>query len=201
MRKPDIHPKRAVEVFETMVDIRRNYCDHNAFFKMTTFWEDMQDESGNWRIKRFESGLGEDYVRNAKVIQRLEKATLLVSQELWDHAESGVGFPNFILAHEAAHLGLNHHRDRAVIKNFVLFSKDTNMLNVPPTLEEFEANLGAVFLQCGIALGNPMWNAFDLARRACSDLDSVKKAQMYLRTPVFQKFLRPTGRHLQRVIL
>ncbi len=78
MKKIDIHPARAVEVFETMVDIRRGFCDHNQFFKMTDFWSDLEDEAGNWKIKRFKSGLGEAYVRNAKVIQRNEKATLVV---------------------------------------------------------------------------------------------------------------------------
>ena len=98
-------------------------------------------------------------------------------------------------------VALNHHAMNAVTKHFQLFSGPRGMSNVPPTLEELEANYAAVFLQCGVALEDLRWDSAPLASRAFSDIEYVKLAQRAVRLEVFQRELRRPRQRYPRVIL
>lgn len=157
--------KRAVAIFEEMISIRRDYCADSEFFRMDRFWEDVSDEHGNWSIKAYCSSETEDFKRKAGVIEFDGRVTLTVDKRLMENASQGCKLSNFILAHEAGHLGLGHHAKSAVTKNFQLFAGPSGMSNLPPTLEELEANYAATFLQCGVALLDPKWGPVQLAHR------------------------------------
>lgn len=75
------------------------------------------------------------------------------------------------------------------------------MSNMPPTPEELEANYGAVFLQCGIALRDAKWDTMELANRAHTDFDYVRKVKALVRLEVFEKELRRPKHSPARVIL
>jgi hypothetical protein len=201
-RPPKITTERAAEIYEEMLLYRRGFYADSEFFKMTELWDRLVSGDGEWKIQLFKSNLGADYARKAGVIALGHRVTLSVDEELWDRAASGCRIANYILAHELGHLGLDHHAKAAVVKNFKLYvGPNGNMSNIPPTLEELEANLSAVFLQCGVALENPRLSAMDLARRAYSDVTYVRKAQTYVRLDVFQRVLRRPRRSVPRVIL
>jgi hypothetical protein len=191
MRKvPSISTTRAAEIYKEVLAYRRIYCADTEFFRMTDFWDWMCSGSGDWSVKLFESNLGDDYKKKAGVVAFGNLVTLTVDRELWDRASQRCRLANFILAHEIGHLALDHHAKNAVTKHFQLFLGPRGMSNIPPTLEEMEANLAAVFLQCGVALENVRWDALDLANRACCDIEYVKRAQRFVRLDVFQKELK-----------
>ena len=201
-KMPKITTERAAEIYEEMIQYRRAFCADTEFFKMTEFWDDVASGAGDWKINRFRSNLGADYVRKAGVVALGHKVTLSVDDELWLRAKSGCWIANYILAHEIGHLALDHHAKAAITKNFQLFVGPTgSMSNIPPTPKELEANLAAVFLQCGVALEDRRWSALDLAARAFSDVNYVRKAQMYVRLDVFLRALRRPRSKAMRVIL
>jgi hypothetical protein len=185
-----------------MLGYRREYSADTEFFKMTDFWDWLCTGSGHWSINLFRSNLGEDYAKKAGVVAFDHRVTLTADEELWDRAAQGCRLANFILAHEIGHLALDHHAKNAVTKNFQLFPGPRGMSNTPPTLEEMEANLAAVFLLCGEALENVRWDALDLAKRAYCDVEYVKKGQRFVRLDVFQRELRKqTKSRYHRVVL
>lgn len=190
MRKgPVISIPRAVEVFKEAIDVRRRYRPDGTFFLMSDFWEFLCEESETWSIKRHHSDKAEDFKRKAGVVAFDGRVTLSVDERLWVGAMRGNGFFNFLLAHELGHLVLDHHAKGAVTKNFQLYAGPNGMSNLPPTVEELETNFAAVFLQCGVALLDTRWSAMELARRAFSDADYVKKAQRAVRLDSFQQLL------------
>ncbi|MCC5970791.1 MAG: hypothetical protein JJU15_12655 [Pararhodobacter sp.] len=192
--------RRAVEVFEEMVGCRRSYCADMNFFRMDEYWEDLCDEEGRWKIKAYRSKETQDFKRKAGVIALADRVTLTVDERLMENAKRGCKLSNFILAHEAGHLALNHHARGAITKNFQLFSGPNGMSNIPPTLEELEANYAAVFLQCGVELLNDSMDPIQLAHRAFTDVRYVKKAQRMVRLDVFKRELaRPRPKH-ERVV-
>jgi hypothetical protein len=188
-----------------VIDCRRiDYAD-NDFFRMTRFWEDLVDEQGYWTIRKYRSGGGDDYLRRAQVTVFDDRATLTVDETLWSKAERGEKLANHVLAHEAGHLALDHHakgkgRGR-LVQNFRLTEGAAGMELHALTQEDLEADLAAVFLQCGVALENLKMSAIELANRACADIRQVNKAQSYVRLDVFQRELhRPRPQH-PRVVL
>ena len=192
---------RIVFIFEEMVSCRRDYCADNQFFRMNDVWKYLCDESGRWSIKTYRSNETEDFKRKAGLIAFADRATLVADEKLMANAKLGCKLSNYILAHELGHMALGHHATSAVIKHFQLFSGPSGMSNLPPTLEELEANYAAVFFQCGFALLNPKLNPIHLANRAFSDVYSVKKAQILVQLEVFQQLLNRPKRIFPRVIL
>ncbi|MFC3180113.1 ImmA/IrrE family metallo-endopeptidase [Cypionkella sinensis] len=168
---------------------------------MPDVWEELCDGE-RWTIKRYPANQIEAYKRKAGVIAFGEKVTLTVDNGLLEKASEGCKFSNFILAHELGHVALDHHARNLVTKNFQLFSGPNGMMaNIPPTLEELEANYAAVFFQCGILLEDILWSASRLAERACSDLLYVTKAQAIVRLEVFQRALHKPSASRGRVVL
>lgn len=199
--RPTLTTKRAVEIFEEAVAYRRDYCPDTHFFRMTDFWEYLCEDSDTWSIKKYRSGEKEDFKRKAGVSAFAGRVTLTVDQELWDRAARGVLFFNYLLAHEAGHLILDHHARGAVTKHFQLYAGPNGMANLPPTVEELEANYAAVFFQCGVALLEPRLEALVLARRAYSDPNYVKKAQSAVRLDVFRRLLDRPKPKRERTVL
>ena len=199
--RPFLSTSRAVGIFDEMISVRRMYCADNDFFRMDEFWEYLCDEGNKWSINTYRSNETEDFKRKAGVIAFRDRVTLTVDEKLMARAKQGCKLSNFILAHEVGHLALNHHARSAVTKNFQLFSGPRGMSNLPPTLEELEANYAAVFLQCGVALLDPKWDPLQLARRAFTDVAYVKKAQAIVRLDVFQRELTRERPTFPRVVL
>lgn len=199
--RPALAPSRAAEIYEVMTSYRREVCADSDFFLAPDFWDYLCEGDGDWTIKIFKSGLGDDYVRRAGVIAFDGRVRLTADQELWVRAKKGCNVANFILSHELAHLALGHHEKNAVIKNFKLFSGPRGMSNIPPTVEEEEANIGAAFLQCGPALLNVSFGFLDLAKRAHCDPPYVKRAQSLVRLEPFQRALRMPKLRYPRVVL
>ncbi|MDF1855430.1 hypothetical protein [Pseudooceanicola sp.] len=200
-KRLQITTRRTAKIFEQMLAIRRVAYADDEFFRMDEFWEDLCADSDKWSIKRYRSDTVEDYKRKAGVIAFEDRVTLIADERLMENARRGCPFSNFILAHEAGHLGLDHHAKSGVIKNFQLFAGPNGMSNLPPTVEELEANYAAVFLQCGVALIDKRWEPMQLARRAYCEVRSVKKAQRLVQLEVFQRELNRPKPKSQRVIL
>ncbi|MGV8952127.1 MAG: ImmA/IrrE family metallo-endopeptidase [Cypionkella sp.] len=189
-KRPEITTQRAVEVYEEMIVARRDYCADHEFFKMPDVWNSFLDDEGRWQVRTYNSNRGEDYDRRAGVIVFDDRLRLTVDAKFWEKAKQGCTLANFTLAHELGHIALNHHSRNAVVKNFQLFENGSyGMSNIPPTLEELEANFAAVFFQCGVALADSRWNPKRLAQRACSDITYVVQAQKIVGLEVFQREL------------
>lgn len=109
-------------------------------------------------------------------------------------------FQNFILAHELAHVALDHHRDQGPTHHFHLTEGKYGLSNIQKSLKEKEANLGAVFLQCGVRLMDDTLSSFDLAKRAFSDNNEVARAQKYVRLDPFQRILNRPRKSYPRVV-
>ena len=199
--RPILSTSRAVEIFEETISVRRGYCADKDFFRMDEFWEYLCDESGRWSINTYRSNETEDFKRKAGVVAFGDRVTLTVDEKLMARAKQGCKLSNFILAHEVGHLTLNHHARSAVTKNFQLFAGPSGMSNLPPTLEELEANYAAVFFQCGVALSDARWDPIQLAHRAFSDVSYVKKAQAIIRLGEFQRKLCRQKPTFPRVVL
>ena len=146
---------RAVDIFEEMVSCRRDYCADNEFFRMPDVWEYLCDEEGRWTIKTFRSKETEDFKRKAGVVAFADRVTLTVDEKLLAAAKQGCKLSNFILAHELGHVALDHHARSLVTKHFQLFAGPSGMSNLPPTLEELEANYAGVF---SIGRCRPPWS-------------------------------------------
>lgn len=199
--RPILSASRAVEIFEEAISCRRMFCADGDFFRMDEFWEDLCDEGGQWTMKTYRSSETQDFKRKAGVSKFGDRVTLTVDENLMARAKQGCKLSNFILAHEAGHLALDHHASGAVTKNFQLFAGPIGMSNLPPTVEELEANYAAVFLQCGVALQDTRWDAVQLAHRAYSDVTYVKKAQAIVKLEVFQRELGRSRPIFPRVVL
>lgn len=199
-KRPTLSTRRAVEIFEEALSVRRLFCGDGEFFRMTDFWQHLCDKEGRWKINAYGSSQNDDFKRKAGVIAFQDRATLTVDERLWEGARRGTLFFNFMLAHEAGHLMLDHHAKGAVTKHFQLFGP-TGLSNVPPTDEELETNYAAVFLQCGVALLDDRWTALELARRAHCDPLYVEKALRAVRVPEFQRLLNRPRPKRERVIL
>ncbi len=188
-RKPALTTVRAVDIYRQAISVRRDYCADTEFFKMPDFLRYCEDEAGNWRIKTYASKLGGDHLRRAAVFTLGDQVRLAIDEVMWVRAEKGGQLENFVLAHEASHLLLGHTSKGGTASNFMLSSEGQVNKIIPQNEFELEANIGAVFLQCGIALQQPKWEAFELARRACTDVEHVKKAQKFVQLEVFQREL------------
>jgi hypothetical protein len=189
MKRPTLPTERVASIYETALWFRREYAADGEFFRMTDLWRWLRDEGAYVKIKPYKSNEIEDFKRKAGVIAFGDSITLVVDQRLMDRADEGCKLCNYMLAHEAAHLMLEHHRTGGVIKHFQLFAGSSGLANMPPTAEELEANYGAVFLQCGAALENSKWETLRLADRAFSDVRSVMKAQAAVQLNIFQREL------------
>lgn len=185
-RAPFLSTTRIVEIFKEMVDIRRQFCADHDFVKMPTVWEDLMDEQGNWAIRRYHSRPGGDYLRRAAVMQLGDKMRLTVDNQLWENAKRGKKLDNHVLAHELAHLTLGHPSRGGVATNFALDDDGTLIRLSPPNKTELEADLGAVFFQCGVALMDDRRDFKELADRAFSEISYVKKAMQYVRLDAFR---------------
>jgi hypothetical protein len=188
--RPTLTTRRVVEIYVEMVDIRREFCADHDFVKMPTVWEGLMDEQGNWAIRRYHSRPGEDYLRRAAVMQLGDKMRLTVDNQLWENALRGKKLDNHVLAHELAHLTLGHPSSGGIATNFALDDDGTVIRLSPPNKTELEADLGAVFFQCGVALMDDRRDAKELADRAFAEISYVKKAMQYVRLDAFKRELK-----------
>lgn len=199
-KKQSLTTPEAVSLFREMVSYRRIYCDDNEFFRMTDVWNWLADD-GAVKIKTYRTECEEDYKRKAGVVAFGERSILVVDKKLLENADNKCKLSNFMLAHEFAHLALDHHARNAVVKNFQLFATASGNANIPPTKEEYEANLAAVFFQCGVALLDPKLDPLTLAHRAHSDVNEVKKAARKCRLDVFRDELNRQSYGIKQVVL
>lgn len=200
-RRPEISTSRAVSVYRDMLSYRSIYCNDRKFFRMSDFWAFLAEDNTQTKIKTYRTNDVAEYKRKAGVISFDGKATLVVDEQLLENAEKGCKFSNTILAHEFAHLALGHHDRNAAVKNFQLFETETGMANIPPTLEELEANIAAIYFQCGVALLDPVVRPLDLAHRACADVSLVTQVKNFCNLSVFQSELKRQSYGIERVVL
>ena len=104
--------------FKTMISVRREYCADTEFFLMTSFWDSLSEGDSSISIKKYRSSTGDDFLRRAAVHRFDDQIKLIVDRALWENAERGNGVFNFLLAHECAHVCLDHHRNGHGVKNF-----------------------------------------------------------------------------------
>ncbi len=201
MSRPSLSTSRAVVIFKGSLECRREYCADIEFFKMPAFLEWLCGDEADWSVKTFSLAPDEQVKRKASVIALDHRVKIRVSEKLMEDARGGCSFSNFILAHEIGHLIADHHFNSAANMNFQLSPGRNGMSNIPPTLRELEANFAAVFLQCGSALLDHRLNAVDLALRAHSDVNSVRKAQRIVRLDVFQKELHRLKPARERAVM
>jgi len=200
-RRPELLTSNLARIFREALWYRREFSADQDHFKMTEIWERCCRDFVGWTIKKYMPKETADYKRKAGVVMLGGRVTLTVDARLWENAVKGCYLSNFILAHEFGHLILEHHSGNGVTKNFQLFEGPSGMSNLPPTLEELEANFAAVFFQCGEALKDVDLSHVELARRASSNYRDVAKAQKFVQLETFQKELfRQTARY-QRVVL
>jgi hypothetical protein len=192
---------RLVEVYQEMIGFRREFCADHHFFRMPSYWDWLCSGPGNWKVKPYRSSEAEDFKRQAAVVVFQDNVTLIADEKLLVLARQGCKLSNFILAHEVAHLALNHHAHGKVVKHFKLFSGPDGNSNIPPTVEEAEANYAATFLQCGTALMDKRWETLQLAHRAFTDVNAIRKARKLLQTDAFQKELIRVKPSNPRVVL
>jgi hypothetical protein len=172
---------------------------------MNDFWdwlsESCDEDDYEIRIKRVGTSNSDSNQNRAGVVALGEKATLIVPEQMMVKAAEGQNLSNFQLAHEFAHLALGHHETGAVIKNFQLFESKGVNANIPPNVEELEANFAAVFFQCGMALFDTETSPLHLANLASSDPLYVEKAIKICRLEGFQRELTRLNTRYVRVIL
>ena len=200
-RRPDISSHRLAEVHHEMVTCRRGFREDGEFFKATDAWKELCDASDTWSIKLYWGRETEDYKRKAGVISLDGRVTLTADRRLWELAEQGQMFANFVFAHELGHIGLDHHSRGAVTKNFQLFSGPNGASNLPPTSEELEANYAAVSFMCGAALEDERWNPYELARRSFCDPYYVKRMARLIKLGPVQRELNLLRSPKPRVVL
>lgn len=190
----------AVDIFREMLSLRRIYCEDTHFFKMNDVWEWLAEDNKEIRIKTY-NGSSSTRPAKAGVVAFGDKSTLVVSEEMLSRAKSGCKLANFTLAHEFSHLALDHHAKGAVVKNFQLFESSSGLANIPPTIEELEANYAAVFFQCGVELLDSRNVPIFLANQAHADVYYVKKAMKILSVPAFRRELSKLNSSIERVVL
>lgn len=201
VRRPVISVPRTVEIYKEMLWARRElYSDHD-FFLMPAAWEKVCEENIRWRIKLYPSDPKMPVKRKAGIVVFNGSLTLTADQRLFDDANKGCQISNFILAHELGHVALGHHDTGAVIKNFQLFDGPTGLSNLPPTVEELEANYAAAFFQCGAALLDLRRGVLDLARSAACDVSYVRHARSAVLLEPFQRELNKHSKANPRVVL
>lgn len=195
-----------VRLFCEMSDLRSHYANADEAVPMTEVWKDLASpdfknaDEFDTNIKFFSGD--EEHKRKAGVIAFGRRITLVVSREFWELALRNDMLRNFLLAHEYAHVVLDHHASAAVIKNFKLGSRSGVNANIPPDWEEFETNVAAVFFQCGYALLNEEKTAFELAKKFYTDEYYVEKLQRLCQSKAFQNELnRRLARKSKPVVL
>jgi len=199
--RPILSAARAASVFKEMVGLRRYCCNDSQYFGMSEIWDDLAEDSDEINIK-FSKSAHLDFDNSKAGVVAFDKfATLIVPETMWAKAVEGDRFANFTLAHEFAHLALEHHLMSANVKNFQLTNRGNDLANIPPNSEELEANYAAVFFQCGDALMEPNIDALNLAKRACTDVYYVKKAISLCKLEAFRRELEILYARYERVIL
>ncbi|WP_298919410.1 hypothetical protein [uncultured Roseobacter sp.] len=185
---PTITPKRAAEAFYELLTLRRMFLEDERYAKLTEYLDILTDDNADTRIKTFDAKTHAQEVK-AGSLALFGKVIFIVSNQLLEKARKGCKLANFTLAHEFAHVELGHHEDQKIVKNFQLFSTEQGQANIPPTDEELEANFGATFFQCGVALLDPDADPISLANRAYTDVGYVKKSLRICQSEVFRKEL------------
>lgn len=198
-RKP-IVTSRAVNIYRETISLRDGYAGAHEFFRMPELWEYVSDDD-LVRVRTYASRPNEITRRKASAIRFGDRVTLIVDEDYWARARLGENFPNFTLAHEFCHVGLDHHTNGAGVKNFQLTARQADFANIPPNEEEFEANFAAVVLQCGNALLASHVDPRNLAKRAFSDYLWVEKVVQFCRLEAFQRELNRPRPVYPRVIL
>ena len=200
-QRPSLTTARAAQVFNDALACRRDFFQDDQFFKMPDVLEIMFSEFHGWKLKTYRTKENEDFKRKAGVVVFEDRVMLTVDERLYANAKRGCSLSNYILAHEVGHLILEHHAKSAVTKNFQLFSGPNGMSNIPPTVEELEANFAGTFFQCGVALADKRWNTAQLAQRASSDYRYVQRAQTYAQLGVFEDEVARQRNRFPRVVL
>ncbi len=210
-KTPTISVSRAAEIFGEIVSIRRCYAADHEFFRMEEVWRDLagesfDDEGGEElplqiNIKEYESPANEDYKRKAAIIAFGNRATVVVDQRMMTSARKGDGLDNFILAHEFAHMALEHHAQFAAIRNFMLSQTSNGGRVIPPDEMELEANFAAVLFLCGPSILEKRADARSLAKKASCDLSELKKVLSYLKVEELRRTIEKARSGIERVIL
>ncbi|MEO0752597.1 MAG: hypothetical protein AAFY25_12430, partial [Pseudomonadota bacterium] len=133
MSKLSLSTPRAAEIFREMLQLRRTYAKDDHFFRMSEFWEALCHENDFVKIKKFRADEKPDYLLKVGVVEFDGRITLISDERLLERASKGCAFSNFKLAHEVAHLGLDHHAQGAVVKNFQLYADESGLANKPPS--------------------------------------------------------------------
>ena len=201
-RRLSLSTNRAAEIYHESLWLRRELCSDSQSFKMTDAWGEIYNQNPTWKTKILPVDQENDHELKANILVFDDHVTLRADEILFEKADRGCKIANFIFAHEiGGHLNLDHHKNSSKLKHFQLFSNGSQMCNLPPNLEEVEANFGGVFLQAGIALERTDLSALDIANRFYTDVLYVEKAQKMVRLDVFKRALHTRRNKYQRVIL
>jgi Zn-dependent peptidase ImmA (M78 family) len=192
-----------------MLSTRRAYTDWDdtKFFKMNDVWEFLcqecedEEQKQKLRMKVFAASKDDPSANSAGVVAFNGSSTLVVSSAMLERAKAGHPLANFQLAHELAHLVLDHHKVSATVKQFRLTKRANVNVVSPPNEEELEANFAAVSFQCGVLLLMPNPDPKYISRRAHCDEYQVAQAVKFTSLDVFRNELARQSQGIERIIL
>jgi hypothetical protein len=202
MAKPTLTTEQTVKIYRTMIECRREFSADTDFFRMTDILDKLSEDKARFRLKTYVSNkTGRDNIKKASALALDDLVTIVVDEALLTEARKGCKFSNFVLAHELSHVELGHYDQTLSIRHFQLVKDRGRLANRPPNEEELEANAGAVFFQCGVALMDASRSSIELAKRAYSDPYLVKRYQQYVRLEIFRRELERQTAKGRRVVL
>jgi len=103
-RKPQISIERGAEIFRQMLQVRRDFCADNEWFKTIDLCEYLAKDNEDFLLSEYEAA--SEKVTKAGVAVLDQRITLVLPDKMVAAARRGSGLANFTLAHELAHIEL-----------------------------------------------------------------------------------------------
>ena len=203
--RPSISPQRIVKIFKEMQWWREAYFSDNPYEKRVgivngaKFWEWLAEELPGVRI-RFDRYLDNVDTRVAFVLKLDLHIFLNVSKKKFEAAKKNSYFPNFVLAHEFAHIALEHSEATTAAQPFSLHEEDGQLKSSVNDLIESEAHYGAVFLQVGEQIFADGIDTRLLAKNAATDPHQLDRLAKLCQLESVRQCLRKRN-EMRRVVL
>lgn len=203
--RPSISPERIVKIFKEMQWWREAYFSDNPLEKKVgivngaKFWEWFAEEMPDVRI-RFDRYLDQVDKRVAFVLKLDLHIFLNVSKLKFEAAKKNSYFPNFVLAHEFAHIALEHSETTTAPQPFSLHEEDGQLKSSVYDVIESEAHYGAIFLQVGEQIFADGIDTRLLAKNAATDPYQLDRLAKICRLEIVRQRLRERNK-IRRVVL
>ncbi len=204
--RPAITPQRLIQVSREMESWRRPYFDDNPYeakvgvINSAKVWEWFADYLSETVKIRFDRNLDKTDKRVAFVL-KLDPYIRLVSSKIkFEKAKKGAWFPNFVLAHEIAHIFLGHSETTTAAKPFSLHSENGVLMALAEDVDELEAHYGAIFLQVGDQIFEKDFDVTAIMKIAATDAVTLRRLARICQMDSVQKLWKES-KNIRRVIL